>query len=293
MPTTHARRLPGPRGQHRRPAPSGICGSSRSACRTRSRSGTSSSGWPALLPQNGLIVDVRDNGGGHIYASEFTLQTMTPRRIAPEPVQFISTPLNLAICRRHTGQPGRHRPRSVVRRRSTRRSRPARPSRPPSRSPRRTAPTRSARRYHGPVVLVTDARVLLGHRHLRRRLRRPRDRHDPRRRRQHRRGRRERVDPRAAEHAARTIRRRPRPRRTSPCPNGANMRVAIRRTLRVGALSGTPVEDLGVTPTRGTRMTRPTCSTATSTCWTRPARCSRRCRSAGCGSRLPGPATAA
>ena len=42
-----------------------------------------------LLPADGLIVDVRDNGGGHIYASEFTLQTLTPRRIAPEPVQFV------------------------------------------------------------------------------------------------------------------------------------------------------------------------------------------------------------
>ena len=59
----------------------------------------------AALPQNGLIVDVRDNGGGHIYASEFTLQTMTPRRISPEPVQFISTPLNLRICRRHKDNP--------------------------------------------------------------------------------------------------------------------------------------------------------------------------------------------
>ncbi|WP_316317420.1 hypothetical protein, partial [Clavibacter michiganensis] len=27
------------------------------------------------LPQGGLIVDVRDNGGGHIHAAEFTLQT--------------------------------------------------------------------------------------------------------------------------------------------------------------------------------------------------------------------------
>jgi hypothetical protein len=61
-----------------------------------------------LLPQNGLILDVRGNGGGHIFASEFTLQTLTPQRIVPEPVQFISTPVNLAICRKHkdnlTGQ---------------------------------------------------------------------------------------------------------------------------------------------------------------------------------------------
>ncbi len=29
-----------------------------------------------LLPQNGLIVDVRGNGGGHIYASEGLLQVL-------------------------------------------------------------------------------------------------------------------------------------------------------------------------------------------------------------------------
>jgi hypothetical protein len=39
-------------------------------------------------------------------------------------------------------------------------------------------------------------------------------------------------------------------------PKGANMRVAIRRTLRVGSLAGTPVEDLGVQPNQRHRMTR-------------------------------------
>ena len=58
-----------------------------------------------LLPQNGLIVDVRGNGGGHIFASEFTLQTLTPRHITPEPVQFINTPLNLRIVRKHKDNP--------------------------------------------------------------------------------------------------------------------------------------------------------------------------------------------
>jgi hypothetical protein len=46
---------------------------------------------------------------------------------------------------------------------------------------------------------------------------------------------------------------------TSPyeaLPNGANLRVAIRRTLRVGELSGTPVEDLGVRPDSTHQMTR-------------------------------------
>jgi hypothetical protein len=33
-----------------------------------------------------------------------------------------------------------------------------------------------------------------------------------------------------------------------PLPNGAGMRVAVRRTLRVGKRAGTPVEDLGIIP---------------------------------------------
>ncbi|MFE9938364.1 S41 family peptidase [Streptomyces hirsutus] len=41
-----------------------------------------------------------------------------------------------------------------------------------------------------------------------------------------------------------------------PLPKEAGMRVTIRRTLRVGALSGTPVEDLGVVPDELHRMTR-------------------------------------
>ena len=39
-------------------------------------------------------------------------------------------------------------------------------------------------------------------------------------------------------------------------PKGASMRVAIRRTLRVGALAGTPLEDLGVVPDSLHAMTK-------------------------------------
>ena len=53
------------------------------------------------LPQGGLIIDVRGNGGGVINDGEFILQTLTPRRVEPEPLQFINTPLNLEICRRN------------------------------------------------------------------------------------------------------------------------------------------------------------------------------------------------
>ena len=53
----------------------------------------------ALLPQNGLIVDVRNNGGGNIIAGETLLQTLTGRTIEPERLHFINTPLTLAIAR--------------------------------------------------------------------------------------------------------------------------------------------------------------------------------------------------
>jgi imidazolonepropionase-like amidohydrolase len=53
------------------------------------------------LPANGLIIDVRGNGGGLIYAAEELLQILSPRFIVPERAQFTTTPLNLAICRNH------------------------------------------------------------------------------------------------------------------------------------------------------------------------------------------------
>ncbi|MGH9938949.1 MAG: S41 family peptidase [Blastocatellia bacterium] len=55
----------------------------------------------SALPQNGLIIDIRGNGGGTIMNGELILQLLTPRRIEPEPVQFINTPLNLQICRQN------------------------------------------------------------------------------------------------------------------------------------------------------------------------------------------------
>jgi cytosine/adenosine deaminase-related metal-dependent hydrolase len=53
------------------------------------------------LPENGLIIDVRGNGGGLIHAAERLLQVLTPRRIEPQQAQFLNTPLNLTLCRRH------------------------------------------------------------------------------------------------------------------------------------------------------------------------------------------------
>jgi hypothetical protein len=49
------------------------------------------------LPQTGLILDVRGNGGGFISIGERILQMLTPREIMPEPFQFLATPLTLKI----------------------------------------------------------------------------------------------------------------------------------------------------------------------------------------------------
>lgn len=51
------------------------------------------------FPQEGLIIDVRGNGGGRIRAGERLLQLFTPRRIKPELFEFLNTPLNLDVCR--------------------------------------------------------------------------------------------------------------------------------------------------------------------------------------------------
>jgi hypothetical protein len=209
----------------------------------------------SLLPQNGLIVDVRDNGGGHIYASEFTLQTLTPRHISPEPVQFISTPLNLRICRRHKDNPagidlGPWFESLELATETGAAYSAAKPITPED------GANDIGQTYHGPVVLITDARVysatdifaagfadheigtILG------------------------------VDGNTGAGGANVwthgllaalLNEPPPPDPTSPyeaLPNGANMRVSIRRTLRVGELSGTPVEDLGVRPHKLHEMTR-------------------------------------
>lgn len=206
-----------------------------------------------LLPQNGLIVDVRGNGGGHLYASEFTLQTLTPRPITPEPVQFIATPLNLALCRRHKdntegidlGPWFSSMDQAIEIGATYSAGHPITPT---------DGANEIGQTYHGPVILVTDARCysatdffaagwadheigpILGvddrtgagganvwtHQLLMQLL-----------------------DAQAGSQSP-----------YQPLPKGANMRVAIRRGLRVGALSGTPVEDLGVMPTVPHAMTR-------------------------------------
>ncbi len=51
-----------------------------------------------LMPNNGLILDVRGNGGGVILNGELLLQFFTPKTIEPEPAQFINTSLTYELC---------------------------------------------------------------------------------------------------------------------------------------------------------------------------------------------------
>ena len=207
-----------------------------------------------LLPREGLIVDVRGNGGGHIFASECTLQTLTPRRITPAPVQFIATPLNLRIVAKHKANPSGIDLGPWFRSLDQATETGATFSHAVAITPEDEA-NQIGQVYQGPVVVVTDARCysatdifaagfqdheigpVLGvddntgagganvwtHGLLRQLLE---------------------VPPRDANSPYAAL------------PRQANMRVAIRRTLRVGAQSGTPLEDLGVVPNVRHRMTR-------------------------------------
>jgi hypothetical protein len=46
------------------------------------------------MPRHGLIVDVRDNSGGIVSAAEQALHFLSSKPINPEPMQFIETPLS-------------------------------------------------------------------------------------------------------------------------------------------------------------------------------------------------------
>ncbi len=210
-----------------------------------------------LLPDSGLVIDVRGNGGGLIYAAEQLLQVLTPHEIEPEPAQFVNTVLNLKICRNHrrsTTLPG-----LVLEPWIDSIQQATRTGAAFSRGIPITSPDEANRRgqaYQGPVVLITDALSysatdlfaagfqdhaigpVIGvggatgagganvwTHALLRRLMEP-DNEDPG------------------------------PSPFEVLPRGADLRVAVRRTTRVGPNAGNVLEDLGVVPAVPYRMSR-------------------------------------
>jgi len=204
------------------------------------------------LPPRGLIIDVRGNGGGDITAAERLLQVLTPRQVEPAPAQFITSPLVQALCRANAPSVllpgldlGEWIP-SIAQAVETG----ATYSLGFPITARKDANDRG-QRYHGPVVLITDARCysatdifaagfrdhdigpILGtagntgagganvwtHGMVRRLL--------------------DQGDSGALR----------------PLVGGASFRVAIRRTTRVGSSAGAVLEDLGVVPNDTHRLT--------------------------------------
>ncbi len=206
------------------------------------------------LPQHGLIVDVRGNGGGHIHASEQLLQVLTPHRITPEPTQFINSSLNIRLCERHkTGASGIDLGPWLASMKEAIKTGAAYSRAFPITTEQQA--NNIGQQYIGPVVLITDAKCYSA------------------------------TDIFAAgfqdhkigpvlgtdnntgagganvwEHGLfKLLMELPTPSADNPyvnLPNGANMRASIRRTLRVGHNAGTPVEDLGVMPDHRHFMTR-------------------------------------
>jgi C-terminal processing protease CtpA/Prc len=199
-----------------------------------------------FLPPNGLIIDVRGNGGGVVMAAERLLQLFTPRRIEPERLHFINTALTLELCTR-VPELAAWRP-SIAQ--AVEIGAPFSDGFPilPGEE---VACNHLGQQYHGPVVLITDAFCfsatdifaagfqdhsigpILGtsantgagganvwtHELIRQLL--------------------------AADQSP-----------FRPLPRGTAFQVAVRRTTRVGERLGDPVEDLGIVPDEIHRLTQ-------------------------------------
>ncbi len=225
-----------------------------------------------LMPGKGVIIDVRSNGGGIILNGELLLQFLTPKIIEPEPAQFINTPLTMELC----SEPEEGFDQEAADRlgislekllsfADLRRELASTWGKSISQSIQtgavysKGAPitdpelaNRFGQKYHGPIVLITDAQCysttdifaagfqdhsigpILG------------------------------VDANTGAGGANVfthgdllvplLHRENSP--IQPLPEGTTMRVAIRRTLRVGPNLGQPLEDLGVRPDIQHNMTR-------------------------------------
>ena len=195
-----------------------------------------------LLPPTGLIVDVRGNGGGTITAGEGLLQLFTPRTIQPARMHFVNTELTLRLCA--TNDFVTEWAESIAQAVETgelwSQGFPIVPA---------ESYNTVGQRYRGPVVLVTDALCysttdifaagFQDHR----------------------------IGPvlgtsgntgagGANVWTLELLRELLPDGPFDQLPGNAAMRVAIRRTTRVGARAGVPVEDLGVVPDALHDMTR-------------------------------------
>jgi hypothetical protein len=197
-----------------------------------------------LLPQAGLIIDVRGNGGGNILAGERLLQVLTPRKIDPERFHFINTPTTLELSRRSPFNLNLSRwaPSIELAVETGEIYSQGFPLEPVE------ASNRIGQQYRGPVVLIIDPLCysttdifsagfqdhqigkILGTSHH--------------------------TGAGGANVWEYGLMQAALPNDFPPLPKGTTFRVAIRRTTRVGERPGVPVEDLGVEPDEIHLMTR-------------------------------------
>jgi len=194
------------------------------------------------LPGTGLIIDVRGNGGGVITAGEALLQMLTPRPIEPAHMHFVNTELTLRICATNdfvadwAPSIGQAVETGEIFSQGF-----------PIMSP--DAYNEIGQRYHGPVVLIIDALCYsttdiftagFQDHHIGPIL-----------------GTSGNTGAGGANVWTHDLLRGFLPDGPfKPLPGGSIMRVAIRRTTRVGPNAGVPVEDLGVVPDARHDMTK-------------------------------------
>lgn len=196
------------------------------------------------LPPTGLILDVRGNGGGLVAAAESLLQLLTPRRIVPQRFQFLATPTVRALCERYA-KPGADPDLSSWARGFT-------PGEAWTAAFPMTDPAACnaiGQRYHGPVVLIVDARCysacdifVAGFA-------------------DHAIGRIIGTSGRTGAGGANVWTQQNLQELSGPdagfaaLPQGGALRVAVRRSLRVGPREGVILEERGVTPDEEYRLT--------------------------------------